>query len=111
MRVRLLCTSLVCGLLMAAPSAFAGELRILDSMGLTRAVKSVHEQASVRVSTGGGAGAPGAVILSQVDGLAPDINPSKVSDSVVVFEQVPEGAWRIRISSPKVVISEVKIDQ
>ncbi len=97
--------------LVVASTACAGELRILDGMGLTRAVKSVRDEGTVAVMTRGGGAAPGAVILSQVDGLAPDINPAKASDTAVVFERVPEGAWRIKTASSKVVITEVKIDQ
>ena len=100
---------LILALICLSPlTAFAGELRILDSMGLTRAVKFVDEHAKVVISTGSDAAG---ISLSHVDGLAPDIEGKRTSDKSILFADVPEGVWKIKISDQPVAISEVKIVQ
>lgn len=91
-------------------SASAGELRILDRMGLTRAVKMVEGNASV-VIISKSAGAPADIQLAHIDGLAPDIDPASNSKGTVTFTQVPEGTWRVKSEDRQLVISEVKIVQ
>lgn len=91
-------------------AAHAGELRVLDSMGLTRAVRSIQNSATVQVTVRSG-GEVQNLMLSHIDGLAPNRGPSSVSGETATFRDVPEGSWRISAEGSKPVIAEVKIVQ
>lgn len=84
------------------------EIRIIDGLGLTRAVRSVEGPATVQVSV---APKTSRLILVHADGLAPDQQPNSMLDSTFTFESVPEGTWKVAPSEPNVRIVEVKIVQ
>jgi len=88
--------------------SFAGELKVLDSMGLTRAVKRVDNGASVRVETRNDTATQ--ISLTHVDGLAPDISGSRQDDGSYVFRNVTQGSWRLTVEGQDVVISQVRIE-
>ena len=97
----------------SAIPAIAGEIRILDSMGLSRAAKYIDGNGKVIIS----AHAPDNkeqvpdILLSHVDGLAPDIEGTRGPDKSVIFTDVPEGVWKIKAPEQAIVITEVKIVQ
>jgi hypothetical protein len=105
--------SILVAVLLLPGVSFAGEIRVLDSMGLTRAVKSVEGAAKVVVSAHIDKKSLLAVdvVLSHVDGLAADVEGFPSPDHTIVFSDVPEGVWKIKSSEPELVISEVKIVQ
>ena len=91
----------------------AAELRILDSLGLTRAVKSVEKAAKVIITASieEDKSQPADLYLSHVDGLAPDIEGTRNPDKSLLFVEVPEGVWKITAPDQHIIISEVKIVQ
>ena len=98
--------------LLIASVASAGELRIVDGLGLTRAVKSIGRDAKVViVASAKGGAALQDLSLVHVDGLASDHEGVAQGEHHFVFNAVEEGAWKIKSSSPQVVVSEVKIVQ
>lgn len=100
-------------LLLCATPVQAAELRILDPMGLTRAVKFVENPVKVIVSATleEDTAQPADVLLSHVDGLAPDIEGSRGANKSTTFADVPEGVWKIKAPDQRIIISEVKIVQ
>lgn len=101
-------------LLLAAPLfAHAAELKIVDNMGLTRAVKEVSESGAVTVELRRTGEADGSaemkMDLSNVDGIASDINGVAQNSSMFSFQRVPAGTWKIKSSKKNVSISVVKI--
>lgn len=96
---------IVCGV---ASSAYAGELRILDSHGLVRATTDAKSESTVELKLA----APvkeGTVQLSNVNGLAPDIAGEIIAGMTVRFSVVPEGIWRVIVPGPAITITKVEI--
>lgn len=104
---------LLAGVAFSPLCASAGELRILDGMGLTRAVKFVENPAKVIISASlqENKSQPADLFLSHVDGLVPDIEGSRNPDKSLTFVDVPEGVWKIKAPDQHIIISEVKIVQ
>ena len=74
----------------------AGELKINDSRGLTRAVKFIKgNTATVSVEVSGPLEAP-VLSLSRSDGLAKDIAAQRGDNSTYIFHTVGEGNWELR---------------
>jgi len=97
-------------LVLCAPSVVsAAELKVLDEMGLTRAVKRINNGATVVAQVGNGNAAE-AARLSHVDGLAPDISGTRQADGSFVFSGVTEGTWRLVVNGSDVVVSRVRIE-
>ena len=94
--------------------AVAGELKILDARGLIRALKETRGVSTVIISLEENAADTAAqkslsVVLSNVNGLAADISGRRGSSQTLIFEQVPEGEWRIQISGAPTGIRSVEI--
>lgn len=103
MILRLLCILWV-GLLPF--NGWCGEVRIVDSSGLTRAVRTVKESASVAVTVSPGPSHGGKLV--HADGLASDIPGRVGSEGTVVYSKVRNGTWRVENLSGTIV--EVSID-
>lgn len=94
--------------LSATASAFAGELKVLDSRGLIRGLKEIRGTATVVVEVGSPLdGRP--MLLSNVNGLAPDIGGRTLTPRSVEFENVPEGEWKIQSNTGVVPVQNVLI--
>lgn len=105
----LLAISLLAVVFIFTSSTQAGELKILDSSGLTRAAKIVYAPATVIVRLNSEAKS---IKLSHVDGLAVD-QFAKATDVAkqFTFQAVPEGTWKILNEDSKAIVAEVKIVQ
>ena len=90
-------------------SCFADQLKILDSMGLTRAIKKIDGSVVVVVKSRPGTSAA-SLSLINVDGVLPDIAGADAGQGVIRFEGVQEGTWRIT-SVDKVEIGQVTIQK
>lgn len=80
-------------LLAGADRAWAGEIRILDPLGLTRAVVASEHEVSVSITLR--ADSVSDVHLSRRDGLGPQIEPSSRSGTTLIFSGVGDGTWEI----------------
>ena len=90
--------------------AYAGEVKIIDGHGLTRAVKVVKASAIVTVESKEKALLPNSIVLSNTDGIAADIGASNSSELQAVFKGVTDGTWQIK-SSQSIAIHSVKITE
>jgi hypothetical protein len=95
-------------LLWCATSAQAGELKILDSRGLIRSLKEIRGSATVLVTLRTPSGST-KLVLSNVNGLSPDINGREVTSQRLQFDNVPEGEWRIQATAGVAPIQKVEI--
>lgn len=92
-------------------TVFAADLTVIDSLGLVRAMKSVDTSGRVIVEVvlPEANGNPKPLLLSNTDGMAPDIVGTRDSQNGYVFEGVSPGTWEIRVRDSKVQIKSVKI--
>jgi hypothetical protein len=90
-------------------SCFAEQLKILDAMGLTRAVKKTEGPVAVLVRVRAG-DSTAALALTNVDGILPDVSGSNDGKGTIRFAGVREGTWRIT-SAGKVEIAQVSIEK
>lgn len=93
--------ALVAFLLLAFPCWSAAEtLKVIDSLGLTRASKQISAQASVTLGVKDMDGKLGAasVKLVNIDGLKPDVPGVHNGKGSFVFNEVSSGTWRIKFS-------------
>ncbi|MBX7143811.1 MAG: hypothetical protein K1X79_05120 [Oligoflexia bacterium] len=94
-----------------AQVAFAGDLKIVDELGLVRAVKHVSAPVTVRVIAGAGSTGPVKPKLVNVDGLSGDLLGEVQAPGTFVFSKVPEGTWRVSLEGGHAQVAEVKIAQ
>ncbi|MCB0332524.1 MAG: hypothetical protein KDD55_03425 [Bdellovibrionales bacterium] len=80
-------------------SVLASDLRVIDALGLTRAVMKVSSPQVVHVSFQKNDNLESAVLKSQ-DGVVPHISGSPAGNSSVVFHNVPAGTWQVQFSLP-----------
>ncbi len=106
---RYLTTLLLSTLLMGSlPSlASAGEIRILDSRGLVRAVRTVESPMKVVVETRSAGNNKKATLINS-DGIGHDIKGVEEGVSSITFPQVSEGTWQIQ-DPPSSEVKTVKI--
>lgn len=90
--------------------AYAGDLKIVDDLGLVRAFKRVAAPVSVYVTTGSAQSAAKPSLIN-VDGLSSEIAATQSKPGTFVFSNVPEGTWRVQFGSAHPQITEVKIAQ
>lgn len=92
-----------------ATRVWAGELKVLDALGLVRAARQISAPVTVRVTLRNGAKDGGAMTLENVDGLAASVpaQPGTAPDEYL-FKPVPEGSWRI--TAPSTRVAAVRID-
>ncbi len=86
---------------------FAGELKIVDSRGLTRLLKVIAAPVTVIVSPESSSNVTGLRLLN-VDGIARDIKATQLDQRHYLFSGVGEGTWQIK-STEAVVIQSVEI--
>ena len=86
----------------------AGEIRILDSRGLVRAVRSVESPMKVLIEIRSPLLEDKKATLINSDGIGHDIKGVAESKSELAFPQVSEGTWQIQ-EPPSSQIKSVKI--
>ena len=101
--------SALAALFFFANNTQAGELKIIDGSGLTRAAKVIAAPATVVVKLNSEVKS---IRLTHVDGLAVDqfAKPADGSKQFT-FSSVPEGTWKILNDDSKAIVAEVKIVQ
>ncbi len=91
----------------------ADELRIIDQMGLSRAIMMIEKSANVviEVSSSGGS-SNGEVVCRLVhsEGLAADHDGEWISSELVVFKNIIPGTWRIEIVGGNFMVESVRIE-
>ena len=102
---RTLIAALLAGLL-SSSDALAGDLKVIDSHGLTRAVRVIKEKAQVVIDVSPRPEGP--IPLSNTDGIANDVKGSLSDSGQLVYQGVSEGTWQLKLSSP-LTIKSVKI--
>ena len=90
-------------------SVHAGELKIVDAHGLTRALKVIARPVTVIVSPSDPS-IKSAIELLHTDSFTQDIKEPARENGQFVFREVGEGAWQIK-APPGVVIRSVEIRQ
>ena len=104
---------LLISILSLCHTAFAAELRVIDNLGLTRAVSSIGESAVITISL-----LPDGkeshqeeitVVLSNIDGLSPDLKGQPSNRLQYIFNRVRNGTWRIILEPAGLKVGEVKI--
>lgn len=95
-------------ILLSSSKAAAGELRILDSQGLVRAVKEIGDEATVVVRLSQAATTETA-LLTPVNGLSGDIKGKAVKDGSLEFDRVSVGIWKIVVKTPGVSVRSVEL--
>ncbi len=73
---------------------FAGEIRILDPLGLTRAVKKVSAPQLIRIRFQQDKGLRNAVLMNR-DGVVPQV-VGEPSGTSVLFHNVSSGTWQVQ---------------
>lgn len=104
MRTRLFFTSVV--ILGSAAAAYAAELRIVDGVGLSRAVKVVDDSSQVILVIENPKEAGVECVLSNVDGLASERRERISPAGECVFKDIAAGTWQVGF--PRVVRWKVK---
>lgn len=96
-------------LILSAGFAFAADIHISDSDGLTRSTKELRgESGAVTVSIS--APAEGTrVTLANTDGVATDRQCEQISPTQFRARGVPAGNWRIVVDPPRSVL-EVRVE-
>ena len=86
-----------------ASPAFAGELRVLDGMGLVRASKVIKDKARISISVQAAGGAQSMIgqscTLSNLDGVAKEQQATVSPQGVCEFREIPSGAWEVGVPS------------
>jgi len=83
--------------------ADAAELRVVDALGLVRAVKVVRGPARIVISLQSPNGHVGAAVIRgeciavNTDGLAAERKTNVSSRNECIFDQMSEGSWQIRV--------------
>ena len=95
-------------LVLMVPCAYAGQIKIVDQRGLTRAVRKVPDKARVIIKVNTATENASEITLSNIDGMGGDVAGRAGESTQIVFENISEGTWEIR-GAKKVAVSEVKI--
>lgn len=99
-------------LLLFPVTSFAEQIQIVDSGGLTRAIRKVHSGALATVEVVVELANPSLkseISLVQVDGTSREKLPVQGSASVLRFSEVGQGVWRIKSSAKGVTLRKVQI--
>lgn len=110
----LLSASIIFVISVAIPlRAEADELRVVDSLGLVRAIKSGESYTEVLVTVRSNDGSPvnpgSTALLSNVDGISADLSVQLEAPASFRFHGVQRGTWKIVISDPGLLVEEVRI--
>ena len=91
----------------------AAEIKIVDSLGLTRAVKSLASSTAdvvLQVKPAADTALEAIIIkLINVDGISPEITGSAEQDGRYRFHNVESGTWRIQLSDSNLRIVDARI--
>ena len=105
MLFRILIVAVFAGLL-CSTVALAGDLKVIDSHGLTRAVRVIKEKAQVVIDVSPQPDGP--IPLSNIDGIANDVKGIVTTTGQLLYQGVSEGTWQLKPATP-VTIKSVKI--
>lgn len=92
--------------------ALAGEVRVVDQLGLVRASRVVQSAAQVTIELGRGSydGEEFVCSLVSKDGIASEIEGRLVGKQSCEFRDVVAGTWQVHLTSTEVPIKRVKIE-
>lgn len=113
---RLVCTfvGLVLLILFVVPEGVsADELRIIDQVGLSRAIMMIEKPANVVIEVSSNGGSSNREIVCKLihsEGLAPDHNGEWISSKSIVFKNIIPGTWRIEIVGGNFMVESVRIE-
>jgi hypothetical protein len=85
------------------------DLRIIDELGLTRAVSTASGTGDVSVRLTPEAKGDDRPVLTHVDGISPDISGNPGDEGLYLFQSVGQGTWQIKLPQSDLTISEVTI--
>jgi|GEM_PF-3957748 len=91
---------------------WAGDLRIVDEQGLLRAVRNAPGPMTVIVQVdiiGHTSGVAPTLVLSNVDGISPDIKGREEGYGRFLFEGVKDGTWKLHVKPEQLIIREVRV--
>lgn len=111
---RIFCVLLAGMMALRIDSAWAGELRILDSQGLIRAVSVIRERGSVEIvlqHEGPDQPEGELPVLTSQSGIASDVVAEALTADRFLFRGVSEGIWRIRLRDAHRVLREVRVTE
>jgi hypothetical protein len=100
--------ALLVALLLPALSS-AADLKILDELGLTRAIKPLSAPTTITVDFQTNRNVDGAKLINE-SGLAGDISGGRLSQSRFQFSGVSPGTWRIQSIPAGSKVQSVKIE-
>jgi len=95
--LKALCAAAALVVCLAAGEARALELRVLDSVGLVRAVRVVKGAAAVKITLEGKRPEAGSCVAVNVDGLASEKREPVSAQGVCVFKGLPAGTWQVSV--------------
>lgn len=102
----------LCAFLLPAP-ACAQEIKILDPLGLVRAIEPVNGSVEVVVDVapepGSKLSAPLTASLTNVDGLAPEKTANLEPPGRYRFLGVEKGTWRLELGGLGLMVTEVSV--
>ncbi|MDC0357420.1 hypothetical protein OAO01_01265 [Oligoflexia bacterium] len=111
--IRLLLLLLLLGFIgiICVPSVtMAGEIKVVDALGLTRLRKKVHASATVVVTLKEEKVVdPGKLLLQNIDGLASNIKAAQTGRNKFTFANVSIGNWKITCTDGNVKVEQVRI--
>ena len=84
--------AIIAGSLILANSAYAGEVRVVDADGMTRAI--IRAKNTVRIELGMKSLVE-TESIQNVEGVNPDIALTKTGDRLFIYSPVPDGVWRL----------------
>lgn len=93
---------------------FADQVKIIDTLELTRAIRTVAAASTVsvvvQVSESGLSIHPESITLSNIDGLVADISAVRAGEDVYKFRGVAAGVWKIALPESTGRLLQVKIN-
>ena len=91
--------------------AAATEIKIIDSMGLIRAIKKYNSKNQLTVVVKDSNGSfPANIRISNLDGLAQEQTLPHTGNGRYVYKNLPPGTWKIILPDKSLSLQEVKIN-
>lgn len=106
---RSLCTPIIISLFSFANLCQAAPLRIVDHLGLLRAVREVEVSAEIKMTVSESDKDLQEIRLSHVDGLSEDIMGSSAGPNTYIFHGVSYGTWAVLVKPDTYEILAVNI--
>lgn len=91
-------------------SLWAAELKVVDPLGLIRAVSKIEESAKVTITLNSKtSNYPQSLQMVNLDGLAPAKNIQHSGNGLYAADALTPGTWEIKLKSPDINIKTVVI--